>query len=282
MNGFFLINKSIDWTSRDVCNKVTSLIHEKKVGHTGTLDPFATGLLLVSVNKATKAGAFLDDIRKEYVAELKLGSKTDTGDYTGVKIGIGPIPDLSNDHITSILKTFLGESEQIPPMMSALHYKGQKLYDLARQGIEVERAKRKITIDDIELLSWKDNIITFRAVVSKGTYIRTLGEDIAVKLGTVGHLISLNRTKIGNFSLKDAIDVLDVNEDKLIDITPVLKNVLPFIVADEQMSKDVMFGKQINIDSNEPKILIVNQNDESLAVYEKIGHKLYKSLRGLF
>ena len=215
MDGLILINKDKDWTSRDVCNVIQKIHHTKKVGHTGTLDPFAEGLLLVTINKANKVGQFLDDFSKTYIATLKLGEKTNTSDLTGEIVETQNVPTLSNEEIENVLKTFLGDIEQVPPMTSAIHYKGRKLYEYFYEGIEVEREARKVHIYSIRLIDFKDNEITFEAEVSKGTYIRILGDDIASKLNTIGHLSRLIRTKIGPFDIKNSIKLNELSDDKI-------------------------------------------------------------------
>ena len=283
MNGFFFINKPNQWTSRDVCNKISSLLHEKKVGHTGTLDPFATGLLIVTVNKATKAGAFLDGLDKEYLATLKLGAKTNTGDLTGEVIEEKLVPNLKKEEVIEVLNSFLGDSLQLPPMVSAIHHDGEKLYELARAGIEVERKHRPIHIKEIELIDFDNNEITFRAVVSTGTYIRTLGEDIADKLGTVGHLKTLKRTKIGEFNVENAISIEEVNESLLNDVCDVLSKILPIYSLNEKETKDVLYGNELILKNHhEKRVFLVNEDKTVYAVYGKIDNHKYTSIRGLW
>ena len=282
MDGFFFIDKQVNWTSRDVCNKIGHLFNIKKVGHIGTLDPFATGLLIVSVNNATKAGTFIHESNKEYIATLKLGSKTDTGDNTGNIIKEEEIPILDEDIIKKVLSSFIGEYIQTPPMTSAIKVKGVKLYELAHQGIEIERKSRICYIKDISFISYINNELTFKVTASKGTYIRVLGEDIAYKLHTVGHLISLRRTKIDNFDIKDALKLDELQENNLYSIYEILSKVLStYIIKDEDINK-IKNGVNLFINSNEEKILIVDKNNNALAVYIKIEDKIYKCLRGLW
>ena len=196
MNGFFLIDKKEGWTSRDVVTKISHIFHVKKVGHSGTLDPFATGLLVVSIGNATKTNICLDGLDKEYIATLKLGGRTLSGDKTNDILEEKPIKTPTKEKIEEVFKSMLGPQKQVPPMVSSVRYKGQKLYHLALQGIEVERPARDINIYELELLYNTEDTITFRAKVSKGTYIRALGEEIAEKLGNLGYLISLRRTMV--------------------------------------------------------------------------------------
>ena len=223
MNGYLLIDKSKDWTSRDVCNKVQHFFHEKKVGHSGTLDPFATGLLIVCLGSATKTIPLWEEADKEYLAELKLGNKTDTGDETGNIIDSGPVANITTNMIKEIFLSLLGESEQVPPMTSAVHVNGRKLYTYFHQGREIERKPRKIDIKSCDLVSFFDNTIVFKCRVSKGTYLRTLGETIADKLGTVGYLSNLQRTKIGDVGLERSIPLDQLNELSIISVEEMLK-----------------------------------------------------------
>ena len=176
------LNKPIGWTSFDVCKKVKNITKEKKVGHGGTLDPFAEGVLIIGTGKDTKNLSSIINDDKVYIAKLNLGIKTNTldpeGDITVEKI----VPDLTKDEIKKVLRSFLGETLQIPPMYSAKRINGQRLYKLARQNIKVKREPISIYINDIRLIDYKENIITFSVSCSKGTYIRVLGKDIAEKL----------------------------------------------------------------------------------------------------
>ena len=282
MNGFYLIDKDVDWTSRDVCNKIQHLLHVKKVGHTGTLDPFATGLLVVSVGNGTKAGTFLEDFDKEYEATLVLGKKTSTGDLKGEVVTAEEVPSLSEEQVRKALKSLLGIQQQIPPMTSAIHHNGVKLYELAHQGIEVERESRTVEIKELELLELSENILRFRAKVSKGTYIRVLGEDIAKKLNTVGHLSSLRRISVGPYSVKDAIKLEEVICKEPFSISEILsKHLLTYIVPDE-LKKKVYDGACIKIDTPSDKILVSDTENNAIAVYERLKEDIFKCCRGLW
>ena len=215
-SGFVLINKRVGVTSRKVDNVIQRLFHTRKVGHLGTLDPFASGLLVIAIDKGCKSLPFIDDSFKKYRAKLKLGEMTNTGDLTGDIIKVCPVDGIYPEVIDLVFKNVLGESEQVPPMSSALHVDGRRLYELSHQGIEVERKPRKITIKSLKLLSFTENLIEFEVICSRGTYVRTLGEDIAFKLGTCGHLIELEREEIGNIKLESAKDIDEINENDLI------------------------------------------------------------------
>lgn len=212
MNGILIVDKKIGETSFDVIRDVRKKYNMKKVGHTGTLDPMATGVLPILLGDATKLSDFLMDHDKEYVAILKLGKKTNTGDSEGEVIEEGKIPKLETSKIEVVLKEFLGTSMQTPPMYSAIKVNGKKLYEYARAGEEIERNKRKIEIFKIELISYKDDEIEYKVNCSKGTYIRTLCEDISEKLGTVGYMKSLRRTRVGEFSLEDTGKIFSIED----------------------------------------------------------------------
>lgn len=194
-------------TSFYMVKSIRRIIQEKKVGHGGTLDPFAEGVLIIGTGRDTKKLTDITNEKKIYNAELKLGELTNTLDPEGVVIEKQKVPQLDTNIINNVLDSFLGETLQIPPMFSAKKIKGQRLYSLARQNIEVEREPIKIIIDDINLMDFRNNIISFSVKCSKGTYIRVLGKDIAEKLNTVGSLISLKRTDVGSFSINDSIKI---------------------------------------------------------------------------
>lgn len=278
LSGCLLINKKAGSTSRQEVNAVSKALHEKKCGHIGTLDPFATGLLIVLVGRATKISSLLEQKDKTYVATLRLGIKTDSGDKDGNIIETRNIPIIDENKIKSVLQSFLGESEQLPPMYSALKKDGKHYYDYARKGIEIEREKRKINIFDIRLIEFHGDYITFIAKVSKGTYIRTLGEDIAEKLGTVGHLVELQRIAIGKYLLKDALDSEKVTADALVSIEKMLSD-MPSITLEGKDAFKALNGVALKLNSNEDQIL-VKDKDGIIAIYSK-NNDVYSCLRGL-
>ena len=211
-NGIIIIDKPTDWTSMDVCAKIRGILKEKRVGHGGTLDPMATGVLPVFVGQATRAVEFAEKGRKEYVAGLRLGQVTTTQDVSGETLESHPVT-VSRSDVEQALLSFLGDIQQIPPMYSAIKVGGQKLYDLARKGKEVERKPRSITIYEVELLEQvNETDYLFRCVCSKGTYIRTLCHDIGQKLGCGGTLYSLRRTMAAGFTLEQAVTLDQVQE----------------------------------------------------------------------
>ena len=280
MNKVFLINKKVGWTSFDVVAKSKRLLHTKKVGHCGTLDPFAEGLLILCANKATKIIRFIELTNKTYIATLKLGIATSSGDTEGEVVETKDIPNLNKESISDVLSAFLGESYQLPPMYSALKKDGKRLYEYARENIEVEREKRKIEIFDINLLDYKNDEIVFEVTCSKGTYVRVLGEDIAKKLGTVGHLISLKRTRVGNYRLEDAIDVNDIAYNLGKDMIDAI-SFMPVVNVDELDAVNVKNGKDLFINKQDLYVAIC-YNEEVLAIYEKISENKYHCLRGLW
>ena len=201
------INKPAGWTSFDVVKKVRGIIKEKKVGHAGTLDPFADGVLVLGTGPDTKKLTDITMASKTYRAELTLGKSTDTQDRDGKISKEAVVPGLTRQTINAVLASFDGIQEQIPPMYSAKHVNGQRLYKLARRNKTVERVPVKITIYQISLLDYNEPVITFEVTCSKGTYVRVLGADIAVKLGTVGHLTALTRTSVGSYHITDAMTI---------------------------------------------------------------------------
>ena len=202
-----LIAKPIGWTSFDVVNKLKKALKIKKVGHTGTLDPFAAGLLIVLTGRKTKESAAFQQLPKTYRGILELGKTTDTLDIEGKTTETKPVPDLTKEHVEKVLKSFMGESLQVPPVYSALKIRGERAYKLARRNKPVHLEPRKIEIYAIQLLDFLGDKIYFQVNCSKGTYIRSLGRDIAERLETVGYIKALVRTQIGQYSLDDAVDV---------------------------------------------------------------------------
>ena len=211
-SGILVIDKPAGWTSMDVCAKVRGVFHEKRVGHGGTLDPMATGVLPVFVGQATKAVEFAENSRKEYIAGLRLGLVTDTQDTTGQTLEVCSAT-VTRQELEAALDRFRGEIEQVPPMYSAVKVQGKKLYELARKGREVERKPRPVTIYALELLEQAgETDYRFRCVCSKGTYIRTLCHDIGQALGCGGAMYELRRAMAAEFTLAEAVTLEDVQE----------------------------------------------------------------------
>lgn len=204
-NGVLIVDKPVDWTSMDVCAKLRGVFHEKRVGHGGTLDPMATGVLPVFFGRATRAADFVTGEEKEYMAVLRLGTVTDTQDVTGTVLEEKPV-SVTREELEALLPRFTGEVEQVPPMYSAIKVRGKKLYELARKGVEVERQPRHITIHALEVVGWNGPAdVTLRVVCSKGTYVRTLCHDIGQALGCGGCMADLRRTRVGQFDIGQAV-----------------------------------------------------------------------------
>lgn len=210
ISGLLLIDKPLGFSSNQALSKIKWIFSAKKAGHTGTLDPLATGLLPICFGEATKFSSHLLNSEKTYEASIKLGWKSSTGDAEG-KLTESKIISLSLEKLQKELKSFIGLSKQTPPMFSALKYNGQPLYKLAREGVKIERQEREIDISKLILLNYSKNIIKIEVTCSKGTYIRTLAEDIANKLGMEGYLIELRRTKIGKLNINQALSIDNIS-----------------------------------------------------------------------
>jgi tRNA pseudouridine55 synthase len=210
ISGLLLIDKPLGFSSNQALSKIKWIFSAKKAGHTGTLDPLATGLLPICFGEATKFSSHLLNSEKTYEASIKLGWKSSTGDAEG-KLTESKIISLSLEKLQKELKSFIGLSKQTPPMFSALKYNGQPLYKLAREGVKIERQEREIDISKLILLNYSKNIIKIEVTCSKGTYIRTLAEDIANKLGMEGYLTELRRTKIGKLNINEAFSIENIS-----------------------------------------------------------------------
>ncbi|MEG0176280.1 tRNA pseudouridine(55) synthase TruB [Anaerorhabdus sp.] len=277
MDGVYYIKKQKNMTSFDVCAKIRRSLKEKAVGHTGTLDPNAEGLLIVLLGKACKCLPYCEHSKKEYIATIKLGIKTDTGDIWGETIEEKEIPMITEEQFNDVLKSFLGPQVQIPPMVSAIKVNGKKLYEYHREGKEVEVKPRNIIIDEIECMSFAGEI-KIRAVVSSGTYIRVLCEDIAAKLNTVGTMSSLIRTRIANVSIDDAITIEECTMENIHDIEDVINP--EYKRFEVECVKEVMQGKRIKLPCDD-EVVMLTHNHKILAAYEKDGNE-YRSKRGLW
>ena len=283
MNGILIIDKPKGITSRDVVNKVVKLFNTKKVGHTGTLDPIATGVLIVCIGSATKLVDKLTSSDKEYIASIELGTLTDTLDSDG-NILKKENSIKTKEEIIDVLNSFKGKYLQEVPKYSAVKINGKKLYEYARNNEEVELPKREVEIKDIELISdieYKNNktIFKFKCSVSKGTYIRSLIRDIATKLNTIGIMTDLRRTRQGNFKIEDSIKIEDISIDNLINIIDVLD--IKKIELTSDIEKKVLNGAPINNIYNSDEVLFI-KNNEAIALYKKDNNKLkpYKMFKG--
>ena len=258
VSGVLLIDKPQGMTSQQVVSKVKYLlksdVHDsKKAGHTGTLDPMATGLLPICLGEATKFSHYQLDAVKSYQAIIKLGEQTDTGDAEGEIITTIPVPHVTQAMLQSVTEQFLGEIMQVPPMYSALKKDGKKLYELAREGIEVERTARPLTIYKLSLTPLSAQQLQLTVTCSKGTYVRVLAEDIAKALGTLGHLTALRRIQTGDFEIANAITLADfaaldvaARFDKLLAVDACVHS-LPSLVLDDNQSKRIRQGQRLNV-----------------------------------
>lgn len=278
MNGILLVNKPAGMTSHDVVNRVRKLCHTKKVGHCGTLDPDATGVLVLCIGKATKALQFLMSENKEYVATLSLGQATDTYDSSGKVIKEKEFQGI--EHLDEVVQSFIGQQLQMPPIYSAIKVKGKKLYEYARENKEVQIEPRPITIHQIEILKQYDHFIEMKVSCSKGTYIRSLCVDIAEKLGYPGHMSHLIRTKSGQFCLENCYSLEDIEKGNfhLLTLEEAFASFEHYEIADENI---VYHGKLIRSDIDH-QVVVVNQQGDVLAVYRPNGKGYLKSIRGLF
>lgn len=249
MNGFLIISKESGMTSHDVVNKIRKIFQTKQVGHTGTLDPNATGVLIVAVGKATKAIEYLENDEKIYEAELTLGITTDTEDIWGNVIEEKEI-NISDEKIQETIKSFIGNIKQVPPMYSALKVNGKKLYELAREGVTIDREARDITIYDIYDIKINNNKVKFTVHCSKGTYIRTLCKDIGEKLGCGACMSALNRVKVGVFDIENAKTIDNITENDLIDLKEPLKKYEAIYLENDEAKKYIN-GVKFNIDKND-------------------------------
>lgn len=282
MDGICLINKPAGMTSFDVVYHVRKAAGTKSVGHTGTLDPQATGVLVVLLGRACKALPYLSGKTKEYIAELTLGTKTDTGDIWGKPIAAAAVPAVDSAQLQAVLNSFLGKSMQLPPMVSAIKKDGKKLYEYAREGIEVKREKRPIEITEMELLQMVPTI-RFRVVCSNGTYVRTLCEDIAEKLGTVGTMSSLTRTAACGYTLAQCqtLDEVKQGQFQLVSIYEGIASQWPLVEAEPAQIPDIKNGKRLRLNSTEPIVAVV-EGQQVLAMMEHQADGIYRCLRGLW
>jgi tRNA pseudouridine55 synthase len=236
------VDKPKDMTSHDVVDAIRMVIHQQKVGHTGTLDPLATGVLPLCVGKATRVAQYLIAVDKEYVVEMKLGLMTDTQDITGVTLQENSFEGITESRIKGLEKVFSGEFEQIPPMVSAKHHKGKRLYELAREGEVVEREPVLVRIDELEITGINLPIVKFRVATSKGTYIRTLCNDMGENLGCGAAMSGLIRTRCGSFSIENSVPLKDLTTrqkvgENIVPIGEALGFYSAVYISDEEIPK---------------------------------------------
>lgn len=267
MNGILIINKPLNYTSHDIVHKIKKITGEK-VGHTGTLDPMATGVLPLLIGKGTQCSKYLINHDKIYDVELTLGKKTDTADREGKIIQEENVNTniLGKTNIENALKSFLGISNQMPPMYSAIKINGKKLYEYARKGQKVEIQPRQINIYDINLknIDIENKKITYQVKCSKGTYIRSLCEDIANKLGTIGYMSKLNRVQVGNFNIKDSVDINDISENNNI----INHKIITIETLFSEKEKIILNKRKLELFQNGVKLSFDNKDEIYRIYYE--------------
>lgn len=279
MNGILIVNKPTSYTSRDIVNIVGKELKTKKIGHTGTLDPIAGGVLVLTIGRYTKLGEMLASQDKEYIAEIKLGINTDTLDTTGKILEVKDY-QITKDDIIKVMNLFLGVYHMEVPIYSAIKLNGKKLYEYARNNISVKLPVKDVHIYELELLDFHDDIIKFRCKVSKGTYIRSLIRDLCKSLNTVGVMSSLVRTKQGSFLIDNSYTLDDIknNNYKLLNIKDAI-NIKEYNLSLKEYQK-VKNGSIIDLAINSDYILLKYQNTE-IAIYKKIDdtYKPYVMLK---
>ena len=268
MDGVLLVNKEEGLSSFDVVRKIKKALNTKKVGHCGTLDPLATGLLVVTVGKALKISRFLESDEKEYIATIKLGERTATLDREGEIIEKKEVSPFTKEDVERVFKSLIGVVKQKPPIYSAVSVNGKRLYEYARENLEVEIKEREIEIKKLELLDYSSNSLTYKVVCSKGTYVRVLCETIANKLNNIGYMTYLKRTRIGKLLVEDSYSLSQIenNEYKLIDIESSLTNFVVLVAKDRDLYK-ACNGNVLDF-YIEGNILVVDESREPIALYE--------------
>lgn len=265
MKGIIVINKDKNYTSRDVINKLNNIFNMSKIGHSGTLDPLATGVLVVCLGRYTKLVNEITSLDKEYIVEVQLGIKTDTLDITGHIVEEADY-NINKDELVTVLNSFLGKYSQTVPIYSAVSIKGKRLYEYAREGKEVKLPTREVEIFNIDLIDFNEDKFTFKTKVSKGTYIRSLVDDICLKLNTVGAMSNLKRTKQGTFDINNSYTIKDIenNNYKLLTVEDIFDYDV-FDLNDDEYFR-VKNGNYINKDLKDG-IYILKYNYEVVAIY---------------
>lgn len=281
MNGIIVINKPKDYTSRDIVNIVSKKLNTKKVGHTGTLDPLATGVLVLPIGRALKVSELLTSNTKEYIAEVILGYETDMLDITGTEIKRN-IPSVTKEELLKVLKSYIGKYNQEVPLYSAVKVGGRKLYEYARSGTPVIPPSKEVEVYSLELISDLKHIkgaveFTIRCEVSKGTYIRSLIRDIAYSLNTYGTMKNLIRTRQGIFTLKDAYTLKDIEENnyKLLSIKECLPNIKTTVIEEPLLTK-VKNGMVLDKFFKENISLLLDKEGKEIAIYIASGDNKVK------
>lgn len=304
LSGILLVDKPEGMTSHDIVARTRRVLNMKKVGHAGTLDPFATGLLVVLVGEGTKLSDSLMAGKKRYLASVLMGEKTDTGDLSGKIIEKKSCVGIDEAALLDVLPSFTGEISQVPPMYSALKRDGVPLYKIARKGLEVERKPRKISIDRVEMDSFDSPVFSIDVECSKGTYIRTLGEDISEAIGTCGHLISLRRLSVGPFSVECAINIDQLAERSVVEASLIPLNeaipAMPELVVcddaegrvsngqairsewiDDYMPEKIIAGEKVKVTSGKGRLLSIAEiiHEMGKEINHPPGFVVGKSLR---
>jgi len=270
IDGVFLLNKPLGFSSNQALKKIQWLFNAKKAGHTGTLDPMASGLLPICIGEATKFSNRLLEANKTYIATVQLGLTTTTGDQEGEVVSQKEVV-LKPNQLQETLQKFTGDITQIPPMFSALKFEGKPLYEYARQGIEIERKPRPVTIYDIKLNKIEESIVILEVICSKGTYIRTLAEDIGHALGCGAHLKGLERTQTGNFQLPDA---LTIEALEAMSMASREKTLLPVDALLEGLSSIELTVTETEAIKKGQDIDFISENDNELRLYGASGQFL--------
>ena len=270
MNGIILINKPKGITSRDVVNYISKTLDIKKIGHNGTLDPLAEGVLVICLGKYTKLNEILSSEEKEYIAEVKLGYFTDTLDITGTVLGEGEV-NLTLENLKNVFDNFPRRYLQEVPKYSAVKVKGKKLYEYAREGIDVELPKKEVLIKELELLSFEGDTFTFKTMVSKGTYIRSLIRDLLLMAGAIGTMSNLTRTRQGKFTLEEACSLEDIEKGnyKLLKVKDISN--IQTVIIDNMLKKKILNGAKI-IGNYPNRVLFVDETGTELAIYIRDGN----------
>ena len=284
MNGIVIIDKPQGWTSQDVVSKLRGVLHTKRIGHGGTLDPMATGVLPVFVGRATRGVEFFEHAEKTYEAVLRLGITTDTEDITGTVLTESPVA-VTRQLLERALDRFRGEIQQIPPMYSAIKINGQKLCDLARRGREVERKPRTVTIHELELLEFSGDTAALRVRCSKGTYIRTLCKDIGESLGCGGCMASLRRTAAGAYTIGEAIPLAQLVEgpdpEKHLRPVDTMFGEHPAVTLTEKQTLRCRNGNSFAVDLPEGTYRVYSEQSEFLAL-SKVEEGTMSTIKSFF
>lgn len=270
--GIIAINKPSDWTSFDVVNKIKHMVKPQKVGHLGTLDPMATGVLLVTVGKATRLFDIMQAKQKTYIATFKFGEETTTLDSTG-EVVCRTLNIPTKEEILKILPNYVGEINQVPPKFSAKSVNGKRAYDLARAGVEFELKPKKVTISNVELLDYSDEL-KLKITCGSGTYIRSIGRDIAYALNSLATMTSLVRTQVGKFEVKNCKNIQDIDKDNIFHYLVPISDVLDYktLILNKEMQNKILNGVILDINLENGNY-ILTENEEELAIVQINNNK---------